>query len=248
MALRKRFNNPVSAAWRPARRGRGWRILGRLKPPVLAMKTTDAKIPWRGKLTSVQPRIRLTRSFDQVSHTYLGYALRVDGIIGDENLEFWIGVGKGAHAKHQFEVDLVVSGECLPVANPRLETVGFYKVSKLAVHDRTARENHEPPPWIGVPPELPSYRARGHRRLRVRTYDVKCSACLWGCRMAVEMIIDQWNPSHRRYRTETFCYGPKSCPHYKAGPKRKVPGRRGMTYVEEDWVDEDATAHRSDDE
>jgi hypothetical protein len=24
--------------------------------------------------------------------------------------------------------------------------------------------------------------------------------------MAVEMIIDQWNPSKRRYRTETFCY------------------------------------------
>ncbi len=29
--------------------------------------------------------------------------------------------------------------------------------------------------------------------------------------MAVEMIIDQWNPSKRRYRTETFCYGPRSC-------------------------------------
>jgi hypothetical protein len=66
--------------------------------------------------------------------------------------------------------------------------------------------------------------------------------------MAVEMIIDQWNQSQRRYRTETFCYGPKSCPSYKAGPRRKVPGRKGMTYIEEDWVDEDATAHRSDDE
>jgi hypothetical protein len=29
-----------------------------------------------------------------------------------------------------------------------------------------------------------------------------------GCRMPVEMIIDQWNPSRRHYRTETFCYGP----------------------------------------
>jgi hypothetical protein len=24
--------------------------------------------------------------------------------------------------------------------------------------------------------------------------------------MAVEMIIDQWNPSNRRYRAEPFCY------------------------------------------
>jgi hypothetical protein len=47
---------------------------------------------------------------------------------------------------------------------------------------------------------------------------------------------------------ETFCYGPKSCSFYKAGPMRKVPGRKGMVWEEEDWVDEDATAHRTMDE
>jgi hypothetical protein len=206
------------------------------------------KIPWRGRLTSVQPRIRLTRSFDQRSHTYLGYALRVDGAVADEEREFWVGVGKGTHSKHRFEADVVVGGECHPVADPRLEAVDFYRVSKLAVQERAGREDHPPPPWLGVPPELPTYRTRGHRRLDARTYDANCSACIWGCRMAVEMIIDQWNPSHRRYRTETFCYGPKSCPWYTAGPKRTVPGRRGMSYTEEDWVDEDATAHRDNDE
>jgi len=66
--------------------------------------------------------------------------------------------------------------------------------------------------------------------------------------MAVELIIDQWNPQRRRYRTETFCYGPLSCHNYKPGPTRKVPGRHGMTYEEEDWVDHDATAHRGLDE
>jgi hypothetical protein len=35
---------------------------------------------------------------------------------------------------------------------------------------------------------------------------------------------------------------------FRAGPARKVPGRRGMSWEEEDWVDEDATAHRGDDE
>ena len=58
------------------------------------------KIPWHGVLTSVQPRIRLGRSFDQRSHTYLGYALRVRGNIGSEVREFLVGVGEGAHAKH----------------------------------------------------------------------------------------------------------------------------------------------------
>lgn len=65
--------------------------------------------------------------------------------------------------------------------------------------------------------------------------------------MPVEMIIDPWNPSFR-YRYETFCYGPKSCQYYKSGPTRIVPGRKGMKWSEEDWIDEQDTAHRSMDE
>ena len=66
--------------------------------------------------------------------------------------------------------------------------------------------------------------------------------------MAVEMIIDQWDQSNKKYRYETMCYGPKSCSLYKAGPKRIVPGRKGMKYVEEDRIDEDATSHRGPDD
>ena len=65
--------------------------------------------------------------------------------------------------------------------------------------------------------------------------------------MPVELLIDPWNPSYR-HRFETFCYGPKNCMSYKAGAPRKVPGRKGMTWVEEDWVDEEETAHRGPDE
>jgi hypothetical protein len=210
--------------------------------------STKSKIAWSGTLVSVQPRIRLTRSFDQRWHTYLGYVLRVQGTIGDEEREFLVAIGEGAQAKHGFQVGDTVSGEGLPVADPRLETAELYRVSRLKLLSRGARPEQTPPPWHGLPPQLSVYRARGHRRLAARTYDTSCASCIWGCRMAVEMIIDQWNPSRKRYRTETFCYGPLSCPLYKAGPTRKVPGRRGMTYVEEDWVDEEATAHRDPDE
>jgi hypothetical protein len=208
----------------------------------------DEKIVWQGTLVSVQPRIRLTRSFDERSHSYLGYALRVQGTIGDEEREFLVGIGRGAEAKHQFRAGDVVSGKAVPVADERMEPVEFYKASGLKLVERAADIVPIPPPWLGVPPELPVYRARGHRRLDARTYQTKCMTCIWGCRMPVEMIIDQWNPSQRRYRFETFCYGPRSCPLYRAGPTRKVPGRRGMSWEEEDWVDEDATAHRGDDE
>jgi len=126
----------------------------------------------------VQPRIRLGRSFDKRSH--LGYALRVCGNIGSEVREFLVGVGESAHAKHQFQVGDTVSGEAQPVADPRLETVEFYKAN-LKGTAREAAEETPPPPWRGVPPPLSVYRERGHRRLAARTYEEKCSNCIWGC-------------------------------------------------------------------
>ena len=66
--------------------------------------------------------------------------------------------------------------------------------------------------------------------------------------MPVEIIVDHWNPVERRYRFETFCYGPKSCAFYKAGTPRRVLGRNGMVHVEEDWLEEQDTAHRGPDD
>ncbi|MFQ5599619.1 MAG: hypothetical protein ACE5G2_03605 [Candidatus Krumholzibacteriia bacterium] len=208
----------------------------------------DAKVEWDGQLLSVQPRIRLTRSFDQRSHSYLGYVLRVQGSIGAESREFTVAIGKAALERHAFRAGDVVLGESLHVADPTLETAELYKTSGLKVIARGGEPGHDPPPFGGVPPALEVYRERGHRRLAARTYAARCTGCIWGCAMAVEMIVDHWNPSVKRYRTETFCYGPKSCPLYAAGPTRKVPGRKGMSWEEEDWVDEDATAHRDLDE
>ncbi len=214
----------------------------------LAGEHESKKLSWQGKLVGIQPRIRLLRSFDQRNHAYLGYALRVRGTINGEEREFLVGIGKGAQAKHQFRVGDVVSGESLPVADSVTEAVEFYKTSGLKLVERAEKQESEPPPWHGVPLELETYRARGQRRLDAHSYEAKCLSCLWGCKMPVEMIIDQWNPSNRKYRYETFCYGPKSCAFYKAGPTRKVPGRKGMVWEEEDWVDEDAVSHRSMDE
>jgi len=205
------------------------------------------KLIWSGCIMSVQPRIRLTRSFDEFTHSYLGYCLFVEGLIGDQSRQFSIGVGKMSQKKHQFQVGDEVSGQSIPVLDPQLEPVEFYRASKLKVLKRSVQEHLNPPPWLGVPPDLETYRWRGHRRLSTRTYKSKCSTCLWGCRMPVEMIIDPWNPS-MRYRFETFCYGPKSCKYYKPGPRRVVPGRKGMSWEEPDWLDEEATAHRGMDE
>ena len=161
---------------------------------------------------------------------------------------FTIAVGKGAQLKHLFRVGDTVSGEGHPVADPRHESAEFYKVSKLRILERAEEQQLPPPPWICLAPDLETYRERGHRRLDARVYANRCVACHWGCRMPVEMIIDHWNPGQLKYRQETFCYGPLSCTLYKAGPTRKVPGRRGMSWEEEDWVDEEAVSHRGPDD
>jgi len=62
------------------------------------------KLKFQGTIISVQPRIRLLRSFDQRSHSYLGYVLRINGTIDNDEREFTTAVGKGAHEKYQFQL------------------------------------------------------------------------------------------------------------------------------------------------
>ena len=116
-----------------------------------AMRPAATKIAWSGRLTSVQPRIRLNRSFDERTHTYQGYVLRVDGTIGEEAREFIVAIGEGAQAKHAFMVGDTVSGQGVPVADSCLETAELYKVSKLKVLARGQEEPAASPPWRGLP-------------------------------------------------------------------------------------------------
>jgi len=210
-------------------------------------KFHEEKVGWTGRIVGVQPRIRLTRSFDQRYHEYVGYVLRLDSSTAEGAGTLTVGVGPAAQAKFQFRVGGTVEGEGTPVSEPERDTVQLHKASKLR-YRAPLGEPTLSPPWTGIAPPLPVYRERGHRRLDGRVYDRSCLACIWGARMPVTLIIDQWKPDIRRYRFETFCYGPKSCPLYRAGPTRKVPGRRGMSWEEEDWVDTDATAHRGVDD
>jgi len=211
------------------------------------MRARTEKVEWSGEVVSVQPRIRLLRSFDERTHSYLGYVLGIEGRCGEQTGAFAVAIGKGAQAKHQFRVGMRVSGVAVAVPDPRMETAGYYKASRLNLL-AGPEPQITPPPFHGTPPELTTFRSRGHRRLATQTYKGQCSTCQWGCLMPVEMIIDHWNPSKRRYRFESFCYGPLSCPLYRPGPNRKVPGRKGMSYTEEDWVDEEETSHRGPDE
>lgn len=218
---------------------------GLAKEPV---RQRQDKQKFRGIIASAQPRIRLYRSFDERYHQYMGYALTIQGFMDENEGEYRIGIGKAAQASNQLRVGDEISGSCLPVIDLRLEPVDFYKVSALKLLQRPERKELTPPPWLTAPPPLDIYRERGHRRLAAQTYRQKCASCTWGCLMPVEITADNWKPERKTYRTETFCYGPLTCPNYKSGPTRKVRGRRGEIFEEEDWVDEQDYSHRDPEE
>jgi hypothetical protein len=123
------------------------------------------KTYWHGVIARVQPRIALSRSFDQRSHSYLGYVLRLKGEVAGEIREFLVAIGTGAQKKHEFRVGDSVSGCAELVVNPKLEVAQFYRATNLKLLGRPTEPLAAPPPWLGMPPDLTVYRQRGHRRL-----------------------------------------------------------------------------------
>ncbi|MDE0230398.1 MAG: hypothetical protein OXJ62_16230, partial [Spirochaetaceae bacterium] len=83
---------------------------------------TPMALMWSGVVVSIQPRIRLLRSFDQRSDTCLGYVLRLAGSVDEESRMFAIAIGEAAHARHRIEVGNTLSGMGVPVPDARRET------------------------------------------------------------------------------------------------------------------------------
>jgi transcriptional regulator with XRE-family HTH domain len=198
-------------------------------------RQTEDGISFHGQVIAVKARIRLIRSFDQISHQYQGYTLVLAGLNPDPSV-VRVAIGPAAHAKHQFRIGDVISGKARPVPDPRLEWATLYRASGLKVESRGPKDQARPAdPDGGIAAPLELYRVNGHRRLDPHTCQAKCSQCPWGLTMATEIIVDQWNPSKVRWRMETHCYGPRDCPRYRAGAARKVPGRKpGMVWVDND--------------
>ncbi len=98
------------------------------------------KHAWEGKILAIQPRIRLLRSFDQRSHSYLGYILHLNGFLGGVPQEFLVAIGKAAEENLQFRSGDMALGESHPVQDNRTEVAKFYKTSKLTLLERSVAE------------------------------------------------------------------------------------------------------------
>lgn len=195
------------------------------------------KLKFAGTITAVKARIRLIRSFNEISHAYLGYTLVMDAVVdGKQWNDLRVAVGQKTHEKYRFRIGDQISGEIVPIEKPKQEWADFYKISGLKIINRGNSSEDRPADITGgIAPPLTVYREHGHLRLDPRTYELRCKQCPWGIVMATEIIIDHWNPDKKKWRYESHCFGPRDCPNYRPGKARTVPGRKpGMIWVDDD--------------
>jgi len=89
---------------------------------------------------------------------------------------------------------------------------------------------------------MADYERRGARMLSASSYKGKCFQCVWATMSAVEIEYD-WGVS-KKYRFESFCYGPKSCGLYKMGRPRAVPYKGEGPFYDDGGRDERCTENR----
>jgi len=104
-----------------------------------------SKVAFSGTVTAVKARIRLLRSFDQVSHAYLGYTLvlggTVDGMVADD---LRVAVGPKTHETHRFRIMDQLQGVAEPVPDPDQEWATHYRASELRLLQRGPAEQDIP--------------------------------------------------------------------------------------------------------
>lgn len=98
-----------------------------------------------------------------------------------------------------------------------------------------------------APPDKRVYEYRGARMLSKSLWEGKCFQCVWANMANVEIEWD-FDRKIKKYRFESFCYGPKSCRFYRMGRPRAVPYMGRGSALDEGYLDELCTENRDWDE
>lgn len=205
------------------------------------------KINFTGLILSVQPRSNVWRyRLDNRTHTLTGYNLFLTGIADNEEASFSVAVSEKQQEKFGFAIGDQISGTAWTKKNPKGEFADYYRCGGFRKASSAQIENSSAPPWKDSAPPLSEYRWRGCRMLDARLWKGKCFQCRWAA-MANVTIEYNWGVS-RKFRFESFCYGPKSCKYYKMGKARAVPDKQIGTIYDEGWLDDICTENRGMDD
>jgi len=212
-------------------------------------ENTSLKVKWQGKIVSIQPRTRVWRYLiDNRTHYHLGYNLFIEGYSSDSKEQFTVAISEKQQSKGLYRIGDLLEGTAWTKKYEEREYADYYRAGSLKLLDRKNDSFEElSPPWMIMPPSMQTYEERGARILSKSRWETKCFKCVWA-NMANVKIQWDFDKDIKKYRFETFCYGPKSCKYYKMGRARSVPYKNRDSALDDGYLDELCTESRDDDE
>lgn len=204
----------------------------------------SVKINWKGRIVSIQPRTRVWRYVtDNRTHYHLGYNVFLEAP-SDEGYEiFSVAISEKQLQKGIYSIGDVISGTAWTKKYPEREYADYYRAGALKIIEKSAAVEEGTCPWNGPLPDMKEYEYRGARMLSMSQWKVKCFTCYYATMSNVEI---QWDFDNdiKKYRFESFCYGPKSCKNYKVGRARSVPYKGRGSALDTGWLDDICTETR----
>jgi len=211
-----------------------------------APQQSASRIRWQGQIESVQCRAWVWRyKMDNRTHHHLGFNLFLKGEAGERQGRFIVAVSDTRHTKLKFRIGDVFKGTAWPCIKAKHDIADFYRAGGFKVVSHADEHaDSSGPPFAGLLPPIDVFEWRGARMLDAKLWRKRCFACMWANKSAVE--IEYKFGKVKRYRKETFCYGPRSCPLYDMGPARQVPYLDSFPSLDEGWMDDLCTEQRGD--
>lgn len=212
------------------------------------MKVNDPeKIEWQGTIVSIQPRTTVWRyRLDNRTHYHKGYNLFLDGQVNDQKKPFSVAISEKQQQKYHFRIGDLAKGSARIKKYEVSDYADYYRAGEMKIIRKAELATVTPPPYLIEPPDMATYENRGARMLSASNYKGTCFQCAWATMSAVEIEYN-WGVS-KRYRFESFCYGPKSCKLYKMGKPRAVPYKDCDSDYDEGWMDDLCTEGRGEDD
>lgn len=206
------------------------------------------KIKWQGTIKSIQPRTRVWRYMtDNRTHYYLGYNIFLEDECNEDLIEFAVAISEKQLQKCGFQIGDKIMGTAWTKKYPKREFSDYYRAGALKIIEKNSKAVETFCPFTGILPKMDVYEYRGARMLSKSLWKGKCFTCYWATMANVEIQWD-FDKDIKKYRFESFCYGPKSCKYYKPGRARSVPYKNRDSALDDGCLDEMCTENREGDE
>lgn len=211
-------------------------------------KKVQSQLHWKGQILSIQCRAWVWRyRLHNRTHHHLGFNLWINGEADGQVGKFSVAISDKQQQKMRFRIGDKVQGTAWPCIKVKHDIADYYRAGNFKLLEQAEEYDTEiGPPFVDQVPPLDIYVKRGARMLDQKKWRGSCFICMWANKSAVEIEYDFGKT--KRYRKETFCYGPKSCSKYAMGKPRPVHYIGTIPCMDIGWMDDICTDGRGEDD